>query len=68
MLSFSELSRTRCRALAKGEQEMPERVAQHARFRRLTLGPELKMIELEKEITYLRECGPAQGGMSDDQH
>jgi PAS domain S-box-containing protein len=31
------------------------------RFQRLTVGRELKMIELKKEIEYLRELGPARG-------
>ena len=59
---------TRHRAVCKGGQEVPERLAQLERFHRLTVGPELKMIEREEQIEYLRDCGPAEGGMTDDQH
>jgi hypothetical protein len=35
-----------------------ERLAEHEEFQRLTVGRELKMIELKKEIEYLRKFGP----------
>ena len=39
-----------------------ERLAELEHFQRLTVGRELKMIELKKEIEYLRKFGPADGG------
>jgi PAS domain S-box-containing protein len=39
-----------------------ERLAELELFQRLTVGRELKMIELKKEIEYLRKFGPAGGG------
>jgi hypothetical protein len=47
---------------------MPKRLAELERLQRLTVGPELKMIELRKQIDHLRQYGPAEGGLSDDQH
>jgi PAS domain S-box-containing protein len=38
------------------------RLAELERFQRLTVGRELKMIELKKEIEYLRKSGPAREG------
>jgi PAS domain S-box-containing protein len=45
------------------ESEVKElnRLAELERFQRLTVGRELKMIELKKEIEYLRKLGPAGG-------
>ncbi|MDQ1538407.1 MAG: hypothetical protein QOE58_2800 [Actinomycetota bacterium] len=53
-----------------GEQQAKEldRLAELERFQRLTVGRELKMIELKKEIEYLREFGSDKGGESDDEH
>jgi PAS domain S-box-containing protein len=45
-----------------------ERLAELERFQRLTVGRELKMIELKKEIEYLRNIGPTDRGEPDDQH
>jgi hypothetical protein len=56
------------RAIADQQTGELERLAELERFQRLTVGRELKMIELKKEIEYLREYGPADGGRSDDQH
>jgi hypothetical protein len=39
-----------------------DRLAELERFQRLTVGRELKMIELKKENEYLRKFGPAEGG------
>jgi PAS domain S-box-containing protein len=44
-----------------------ERLAELERFQRLTVGRELKMIELKKEIEYLRTSRPAKGGGPGDQ-
>src|SRR5450631_1646900 len=44
-----------------------ERLAELERFQRLTVGRELKMIELKKEIEYLRKSRPAKGGGPGDQ-
>jgi len=38
------------------------RLAELERFQRLTVGRELKMIELKKENEYLRKFNPADGG------
>jgi PAS domain S-box-containing protein len=38
-----------------------ERLAELEHFQRLTIGRELKMIELKKEIEYLRKFGPPDG-------
>jgi hypothetical protein len=39
-----------------------DRLGELERFQRLTVGRELKMIELKKENEYLRKFGPADGG------
>jgi PAS domain S-box-containing protein len=44
-----------------------DRLAELERFQRLTVGRELKMIELKKEIEYLRKLGSAGGGESAEQ-
>ena len=44
-----------------------ERMAELERFQRLTVGRELKMIELKKEIEHLRKSRPDHGEDSDDQ-
>jgi len=41
------------------------RLAELEQFHRLTVGRELKMIELKKENESLRKCGPAGGGEPD---
>ena len=38
-----------------------ERLAQLEQFQRLTVGRELRMIELKKEIEYLSQDGPVNG-------
>jgi hypothetical protein len=45
-----------------------DRLAELERFQRLTVGRELKMIELKKEIEYLRKFGPTDEESSDEQH
>ena len=44
-----------------------DRLAELERFQRLTVGRELKMIELKKEIEYLRQFGPADGAEPENQ-
>ena len=56
------------REVAEQQAHELERLAELERFQRLTVGRELKMIELKKEIEYLREHGAADGGKPDDQH
>jgi hypothetical protein len=48
--------------IAQQQATALDRVAELERFQRLTVGRELKMIELKKEIEYLRKFGPADGG------
>jgi PAS domain S-box-containing protein len=45
----------------EAEAQELNRLAELERFQRLTVGRELKMIELKKEIEYLRKYGPAGG-------
>ena len=45
------------RTLAEQQAEEKERLEQLEKFQRLTVGRELKMIELKKEIEYLRKNG-----------
>jgi PAS domain S-box-containing protein len=42
----------------QAQREGTERLAQLEQFQRLTVGRELKMIELKKEIEYLKNLGP----------
>jgi len=56
------------REIVHQQAQALERVAELERFQRLTVGRELKMIELKKEIEYLRKSGPARGDEPDDQH
>jgi PAS domain S-box-containing protein len=42
----------------QAQKEVVERLAQLEEFQRLTVGRELKMIELKKEIEYLRKLSP----------
>ena len=45
-----------------------ERPAEVEHFQRLTVGRELKMIELKKEIEYLRNFSPADAEAPEDKH
>jgi len=56
------------REVAHQQAQALERLAELERFQRLTVGRELKMIELKKEIEYLRKSSPADGDEPDDQH
>jgi PAS domain S-box-containing protein len=49
------------KAIFEQQSREQERLAELERFQRLTVGRELKMIELKKEIEYLRRSGAAQG-------
>jgi PAS domain S-box-containing protein len=49
------------RAVAEQRAKEQERLAELEHFQRLTVGRELKMIELKKEIEYLRRLAPGQG-------
>jgi PAS domain S-box-containing protein len=51
----------------RAQREGAERLAELERFQRLTVGRELKMIELKKEIEYLKKLGPTGHGESDGQ-
>jgi len=53
-------------AAAQQAREL-ERLAELERFQRLTVGRELRMIELKKEIEYLRKFGPNRGGEPNDE-
>ena len=44
-----------------------DRLAELERFQRLTVGRELKMIELKREIENLRSLAPADGGEPGDE-
>jgi len=48
--------------LAEQQARELERLAELERFQRLTVGRELKMIELKKQIEYLKKHGPPGGG------
>jgi len=52
------------------EQQIVERdrLEELERFQRLVVGRELKMIELKKEIEYLRKFGAPRGSDTDEQH
>src|SRR5664280_1503559 len=59
------------REAAHQQAEEMERLAELERFQRLTVGRELKMIELKKEIEYLKSALSAErtdGGKPGDQH
>jgi len=51
----------------QAQREGAERLADLERFQRLTVGRELKMIELKKEIEYLKKLGPTGHGEFDGQ-
>ena len=51
----------------QAQREGAERLAELERFQRLTVGRELKMIELKKEIEFLKKLGPTDHGESDGQ-
>ena len=53
--------------IAEQQDRDRHRLDELERFHRLTLGRELKMIELKKEIEYLKKQGSAGGGDPDDQ-
>jgi PAS domain S-box-containing protein len=44
----------------QAQREVVERLAELEQFQRLTVGRELKMIELKKEIEYLKKLAPAE--------
>jgi PAS domain S-box-containing protein len=48
--------------LAEQQARELDRLAELERFQRLTVGRELKMIELKKQIEYLSKHGPSRGG------
>src|SRR5665811_141736 len=56
------------REIAEQQARELERLAELERFQRLTVGRELKMIELKKEIEHLKNLGPANGGEPGDQY
>ena len=51
----------------RAQKEVVERLAELERFQRLTVGRELKMIELKKEIEYLKKLGLAERDEFDGQ-
>ena len=51
----------------QAQREVVERLAELEQFQRLTVGRELKMIELKKEIEYLKKLGPAERDEFDGQ-
>ena len=55
------------RELVEQEGKDRQRLDELERFHRLTLGRELKMIELKKEIEYLKKHGSASGSDPDNQ-
>jgi PAS domain S-box-containing protein len=56
------------RELAEQQARELERLAELERFQRLTVGRELKMIELKKQIEFLKEPGTSDRGMRSDEH
>jgi len=56
------------REIAEQQARELERLAELERFQRLTVGRELKMIELKREIEHLKNLGPANGGEPGDQY
>jgi len=54
--------------IAHQQAQALERVAELERFQRLTVGRELKMIELKKELEQFRRQGAARGGEPGEQH
>jgi len=54
-------------AQTRAQREVVERLAELEQFQRLTVGRELKMIELKKEIEYLKKLGPPERDEFDDQ-
>jgi PAS domain S-box-containing protein len=50
------------REIAQQQARELDRLAELEQFQRLTVGRELKMIELKNEIEHLRKFGPADGG------
>jgi PAS domain S-box-containing protein len=53
--------------LAKQAKEL-DRLAELERFQRLAIGRELKMIELKREMEYLKQFAPAEGEDSRDEY
>jgi PAS domain S-box-containing protein len=51
----------------QAQREGTERLAELEQFQRLTVGREVKMIELKKEIEYLKKFGSTEHGESDGQ-
>jgi len=56
------------RKIVEQQAKALERLAELEEFQRLTVGRELKMIELKKEIEYLRKFGPTTVGEPGDQY
>ena len=60
------------RERAEQQAREQDRLAELERFQRLTVGRELRMIELKKEIEYLKKHGPGTQGTTGpdpgDQH
>jgi len=54
--------------IAEQQAKELDRLAELERFQRLTIGRELRMIELKKEIEYLRMSVGAHGGETGDEH
>ena len=53
--------------LAKQAKEL-DRLADLERFQRVAVGRELKMVELKREMEYLIQFAPAEGGESRDEY